>query len=197
MSATEQPPLDEVAVVDRRRMRLTRLGLAVSALALFNVAAYWVAGTATVQSFLASLQGAVYLGAFLLALVANITVLVPIPYNPIIFQMAAAAPLPWLVAICAAAGSVLGETTGYLAGRAGKGAFEDTRFGRWVSKQLTHPVRAFVVIFLVAAPPNPLFDMAGLAAGTLGVRPRIFFTAVFLGRSLRFLLFAWFATRMR
>lgn len=186
---TAEPPVDRAA----RRRSILRLSLGITALLALNIAAYWALDTEPAQRMLAALSSAVYLGAFILAFVANVTVLVPIPYNAIVLQMAGSADLPWLVAICAAAGSVLGETSGFLAGRAGKGAFEGTRFGRWIARQLQHPVRAFGVLVLVAAPPNPAFDVAGLAAGTLGVSWRIFYPAVFLGRLVRFLLFAAFA----
>ena len=177
-----------------RRRRILRLSLGIAALLALNVLAYWALDTPPAQQFLASLSSAVYVGALLLAFLANFTVLVPIPYNAIVLQMMTTADMPWLVAVCAAAGSVVGETSGYLAGRAGKGVFDDTRFGRWMARQLTHPVRAFWVLVLVAAPPNPAFDVAGLAAGTLGVSWRIFYPAVFLGRLVRFLLFAAFAS---
>ena len=170
-----------------------RLAAAVVALAVLNVAAYWAMGTEPVRHAIAALQSAVYLGAFGLAFLSNLTVLIPIPYNAIVLQMMAQAPMPWLVAVCAAAGSVLGETSGFLAGRAGKGSVEGTRFGRWIGRQLTHPARAFITLVLVAAPPNPAFDVAGLAAGTLGVSWRIFYSAVFVGRLIRFMAFVAFA----
>ena len=170
-----------------------RLGLAIVALLALNVVAYWAMGTEPVRDLIAALSSAVYLGAFGLALLSNLTVLIPIPYNAIVLQMIAQAPMPWLVAVCAAAGSVLGETSGFLAGRAGKGSFDGTRFGRWVGRQLAHPARAFVTLVLVAAPPNPAFDVAGLAAGTIGVSWRIFYSAVFLGRLIRFMAFVAFA----
>jgi uncharacterized membrane protein YdjX (TVP38/TMEM64 family) len=84
----------------------------------------------------------------------------------------------------------VGETTAFLVGRAGRGIVEDTRFYRWVKRQLSTPLRAFVVLFLLSAPPNPFFDVAGLTAGTLGVPFSIFFSATFLGRIIKMLVFA-------
>jgi membrane protein YqaA with SNARE-associated domain len=57
---------------------------------------------------------------------------------------------------------------------------------RWVRRQLTHPWRAFFVLVVLAAPPNPLFDVAGLAAGATGVPFWLFFGAVLLARIARF-----------
>jgi membrane protein YqaA with SNARE-associated domain len=45
------------------------------------------------------------------------------------------------------------------------------------------------VLFLLAAPPNPLFDVAGLTAGALGLPFWLFFVAVLLGRMIRMTIF--------
>ena len=86
-----------------------------------------------------------------------------------------------------ALGSVVGEISGYVVGRSGRQAFESTRFSRWIAVQMTHPVRAFVALFALSVPPNPLFDVAGMAAGAFGVPFWIFASAVFCGRFVRML----------
>lgn len=188
-TASSEPP-----VVERRKRSWVRLGAALLALLALNVFAYWLIGLPPVQEFFQGLEGSVFLGSFLLAFFTNFTVAVPIPYNPIILQMMETTSMPWLVAITTAAGATLGETSGFLAGRAGKGTFEGTKFAAWMSKQLAHPMRAFVVLFLVSAPPFPAFDVAGVVSGALGVPVKVFYPAVFLGRLTRFLLFAAFTT---
>lgn len=187
-----EPRADDVA--ERRRHSWVRLAAGIAALVALNLLAYWAFGLPPVQEFFAGLEGSAYAGSFLLALVTNLTVAVPIPYNPIILQMMEASSQPWLIALTTALGATLGETSGYLAGRAGKGSFEGTRFSTWVGRQLEHPVRAFVVLVAVSAPPFPAFDVAGLLSGALGVSPRIFYPAVFLGRFARFLVFAAYVT---
>lgn len=177
----------------RSRSRL-RLACAVLALLGLNVGAYLAMGTAQAQQFIRAWESSAYVGSFMLALITNATVAVPIPYNPIVFQLMQSSQFPWIIAITTAAGATLGETLGYLAGRAGSGIFTGTRFGRWVADQVAHPVRAWIVLFAVSAPPFPAFDIAGLAAGSVGVRAWIFYSAVFTGRLLRFLLFAAWAT---
>jgi membrane protein YqaA with SNARE-associated domain len=187
-----QPLADDLA--ERRRHSWVRLAAGITALVALNIVAYWVFGLPPVQDFFAGLEGSAYAGSFFLALVTNLTVAVPIPYNPIILQMMEASSQPWLIAFTTALGATIGETSGYLAGRAGRGSFEGTRFSTWVGRQLAHPVRAFVVLFAVSAPPFPAFDVAGLLSGALGVSPRVFYPAVFLGRFTRFLVFAAYAT---
>lgn len=184
----------ESPVVERRKRSWVRLGAALLALLALNVLAFWVIGLPAVQEFFQGLEGSVYIGSFLLAFFTNFTVAVPIPYNPIILQMMETTSMPWLVAITTAAGATLGETSGFLAGRAGKGTFEGTKFANWMTKQLSHPVRAFVVLFLISAPPFPAFDVAGVVSGAVGVPAKVFYPAVFLGRLTRFLLFAAFTT---
>lgn len=186
--ALTQPP---VAVAERRRARL-RLAAGLAGLVGLNVLAYWAMGLPAVQDFLTGLQGSVYVGSFLLALLTNATVAIPIPYNPIVVQMMETTSQPWLVALTTAAGATIGETTGYLAGRAGRGTFAGTRFASWMARQLDHPGRAFAVLFAVSAPPFPAFDVAGVVSGALGVPAGVFYPAVFLGRLVRFLLFAAF-----
>jgi membrane protein YqaA with SNARE-associated domain len=131
-----------------------------------------------------------YLAAFGITALANASVVVPIPYPGLIALLARVLGNPWGVALAGAAGSTLGETTAFFVGRAGKTAVEDTRFYRWVKHQLRTPLRAFVVLFLLSAPPNPFFDVAGLTAGSLGVPFWIFAVATFLGRILKMLFFA-------
>lgn len=130
------------------------------------------------------------LGVFVLTALATATIVVPVPYIPIILRIAEQTPdtaTLILIAVAAGAGSVIGEISGYMVGRAGRHAFQDTRMSRWVATQMTHPVRAFGALLVLSAPPNPLFDVAGIAAGTFGVPFWLFATAVFLGRMLRML----------
>lgn len=189
------PDPAQPTVPRRTRMRAwTRLGVVLALLGALNVGAYLLMGTAAAQAAIADLEGSVFVGSFILAFVTNFTVAVPIPYNPIVLQMMQATDYPWLVAFTTALGATLGETSGYLAGRAGRGSFAGTRFSTWIARQLQHPRRAFWVLLGVSAPPFPAFDVAGLISGAIGVPARIFYPAVFSGRLLRFLVFAGFVT---
>jgi membrane protein YqaA with SNARE-associated domain len=125
-----------------------------------------------------------YIGVFFVSLVANATVVIPVPYFGVIARLAQDLNFAGVV-LAGALGSVIGESVAFFVGRTGRQAVNDTRFYRWVQRQLQHPLRAFVVLFLLAAPPNPAFDVAGLTAGALGLPFWLFFTAVFLGRIIR------------
>ena len=167
--------------------------LALLVIGTLNVLVYLALASERGQSFLNWLNELVYLGAFGLALVANLTVLVPIPYNAVILAMTQSAPLPWLIALAAAVGSVMGEVTGFLVGKTGKEVIKDTRFTKWLSGQMQDKRKAAVALYLVSLPPNPAFDVAGLTAGATGVKFRFFAFWVFLGRFTRFMLFAFVA----
>jgi membrane protein YqaA with SNARE-associated domain len=131
-----------------------------------------------------------YLGVFLVTLIANATTIVPVPYIAIVACIAGQSDNLALVALAGASGSALGESVAFFIGRSGRAIAEETRFYGWVKRQLRHPWRAFAVLFGLSAPINPAFDIAGLAAGALGVPYWLFFTAVFLGRLVRFWLIA-------
>lgn len=131
-----------------------------------------------------------YLAAFGITALANASVVVPVPYPGLIALLASVMNDAVGVSIAGAAGSTVGETTAFFVGRAGRRVIEDTRFGRWLQRELRTPLRAWIVLFLLSAPPNPFFDVAGLTAGSLGVSFPIFFTATFAGRIIKLLFFA-------
>jgi membrane protein YqaA with SNARE-associated domain len=126
-----------------------------------------------------------YVGVFLITLIANATTFVPVPYYSVVARIAAQSDNLALVIVAGALGSTVGESVAFFIGRSGRGLIADTRLYRWVDRQLRHPWRAFAVLFALAAPPNPAFDVAGLAAGALGLPYWMFFIAVFLGRLIR------------
>ncbi|MSQ37042.1 MAG: DedA family protein [Chloroflexi bacterium] len=132
-----------------------------------------------------------YPGVFLLTFFANASVVVPVPYVPIVLRVADAAPSAALVVAAAAAGSMLGESVSYFVGRAGKQIVSGSRIYRALERLVHRPVLAGILLFLLAAPLNPFFDIAGLAAGALGLRYGIFAAAVFLGRLTRFAVIVW------
>jgi membrane protein YqaA with SNARE-associated domain len=62
---------------------------------------------------------------------------------------------------------------------------ERTSFYEWVHRQMQHPWRAPLVLFLLSAPPNPFFDVAGIIAGAVGIPVWVFAISVFLARIVR------------
>jgi len=137
---------------------------------------------------LQGLQAYGYPGIFLFSILANATILVPVP--GVIFTSAMGAVFnPLWVSIAAGAGAALGELSGYLAGFSGQAVVEDSkrydRVVRWMEKygELTTLVLAFI--------PNPLFDLAGLIAGLLKMPVWKFLLYCTIGKILKMMMFAY------
>jgi len=175
------PPNPSRATRWRKWISPILLGLLVTAA---NVGIYWLNIDYRIFGAYA------YLGVFIVTLIANATTIVPVPYITIVACIAGQSDSLVLVALAGALGSALGESVAFFIGRSGRAIAEETRFYGWVKRQMQHPWRAFAVLFGLSAPINPAFDIAGLAAGALGVPYWLFFTAVFLGRLIRFWLLA-------
>ena len=129
-----------------------------------------------------------YPGLFLLSILANATIILPAPGIALTFT-AGAIFSPLLVALTAGAGATLGELTGYLAGFSGQGVVQNSdlyhRIEAWTSRY------GGPAILLLAFIPNPFFDLAGAAAGALGMPVFQFLLWAFIGKVLKMLLFAY------
>ncbi len=129
-----------------------------------------------------------YPGIFLVSLLANATLILPVP--GVLFTSAMGAVFnPFWVAIAAGTGAALGELSGYLAGFSGQGIVERTqwseRFERWMRKY--GPITILVLSFV----PNPLFDVAGITAGILKMPLWQFLLFSWIGKVLKMLLFSY------
>ena len=134
-----------------------------------------------------------YPGIFIISIIANATIIIPIPGILITTAMGAVFN-PLGVALTAGAGSAIGELTGYLAGFGGQVIIEKKdwyeRVMNWMKKY------GDVTIFTLSLIPNPLFDLAGMAAGTLKLPVWRFLLACFLGKFVKMLIFAYFGARV-
>ncbi|MFQ5934459.1 MAG: YqaA family protein [Dehalococcoidia bacterium] len=138
-----------------------------------------------------------YPGVFVVTLIANSSVILPTP--GFLAVIAAGAVLnPFLVALSGAGGMTLGELSGYLIGRGGRELttreFEtDPKSSTgwlWRTQRLVDRW-GMVGIVILAALPNPLFDVAGIAAGAAKMGVIRFLLATFIGRIIRTLLLAY------
>ena len=130
-----------------------------------------------------------YLGVFFMNVVASATLVVPIPGLPLTIG-AALVWNPVLVALAGAAGSAVADTAGYLIGASSnKAVAARLAHQKWyapIERWMEH--RGFTTLFLFAAIPNPLFDVAGLVAGSMGYSFRRFVVACWLGKITKYLL---------
>ena len=133
---------------------------------------------------LASLAGYGYFGIFLINLLGSATIIVPAPSLVATF-IGGSIYNPLLVGIFSGVGASIGEITGYLAGYGGSAMITDhkhfKRIERWMGKN------GFVTILVLAIIPNPIFDFSGIFAGATGYSFKKFFTAVLIGKTLRFI----------
>ena len=125
-----------------------------------------------------------YVSAFVVATIANASVILPIPYYPLIIRLSQTFNV-WGVILTAASGSVIGELISFFIGRTSHAVIRETQFSNWIERQIRVPCRVGPLLFGLAAIPNPAFDIAGLLAGALDVSVRMFVTSVFLGRIVR------------
>ena len=150
-----------------------------------NILAYWRLSSPAGQAVLFRLREYAVLGVFAVMLIANATIVVPVPWPAVLVPIAQQSDNLAFVLLAGALGSAIGESVAFFVGRSGRGAVEDTRFYRWIQRQLHHPLRAGVVLFVLAAPPNPLFDVAGLTAGAMGLPFWLVFCTVVAARIIR------------
>ena len=137
---------------------------------------------------LVALRGYGYLGVFMIGLLGNATVILPVPSLAVVFAGGSVLN-PLLVGLTAGVGEPIGELTGYLAGYGGRAVLPE---GRAVAR-LEHFMKnhGFLTVFVLAAIPNPLFDLAGILAGVLQFPVRRFLLACWLGKSLKAILVAY------
>lgn len=132
-----------------------------------------------------------YLMVFVVALVANVTVMAPVPIAVSIMITVAQNWNPALAALAAALGGTLGELSGYYAGYAGRKiaiANDFVSFDRvegWIARW-----GAWAIVFLAFQPVVP-FDVGGLIAGAAKMPLRKFLPALFAGKFPKYLLLAY------
>lgn len=132
-----------------------------------------------------------YAGIFAITVLSNATVFLPVPGVAVVFAMGAIFN-PWIIAIVAGCGAALGETSGYLLGFSGQGLAERSeRYERILAWLRSNDRWTGWAILVLAAIPNPFFDLAGIAAGTLKIPLWRFLVFCTAGSILKMLAFAF------
>jgi len=147
--------------------------------------------TATIIAFQGQLRALArygYVGVFLISALGNATVVLPVPSLAVVFAGGGVLN-PLLVGLIAGLGEPLGELTGYMAGYGGSAIIEDS--ARFERIQIEMRRRGFLTLFVLSAIPNPLFDLAGIAAGMLHFPVGRFLLACWLGKTLKALVIAY------
>jgi uncharacterized membrane protein YdjX (TVP38/TMEM64 family) len=142
----------------------------------------------SIRDQVAGLGALGYPGIFLISLLAYATVLLPAPGVALVFTMGAVFD-PFWIAIAAGAGAALGEFSGYLAGYGSQLVVERVAFYNRLTKWMQ--VNGPITILILAAIPNPFFDLAGIAAGALKMHPVKFLFWVWIGVTIKMFLFSY------
>ncbi|MBN1995451.1 MAG: VTT domain-containing protein [Anaerolineae bacterium] len=175
----------------RQRRRLTFwqiLGRAIAVLSALGITVAIVLLAPKIQEY----RSTGYFAVFLISLIANATIILPVPALAVTFSMGATLHWP-LVGLVAGIGEALGESTGYLAGYGGRAVIENrqlyTRMQYWMENH------GMLTVFGLSAIPNPLIDLAGITAGASGYGFHKFLFAAWLGKTLKTMIFAWAGTQ--
>ncbi len=130
-----------------------------------------------------------YVGLFLVNVIGAASILLPSPAAASVFgggallQNLLGIPAFVWVGMVAGLGEAIGEFSGYAAGYGGRLMVERRpiyeRIHRWMDSHGT------ITMFLMSTVPNPLFDVAGLAAGAVQMPMRRFFLAVLAGKVIK------------
>lgn len=128
-----------------------------------------------------------YAAVFLVGLVSNATLILPVPGLAVSSVMGGVFN-PWIVGLVGGVGQALGELTGYLAGYSGQALVDGNptyaRLTRWMQRY------GVWTIFVLAVIPNPVFDLGGMAAGTLRFPLWKFLASCTAGKVLKNIAFA-------
>ena len=132
-----------------------------------------------------------YLIVFAVTLVANATVIAPIPIAVTIMITVAQNWNPLLTALAAALGGSIGELTGYFAGYAGRKVAASNsivsmkKIEGWVNRW-----GPWAIAFLAFQPILP-FDVGGIAAGAARMPLVKFFPALFAGKLPKYIILVY------
>ena len=179
---------DEKAATGQRR----RLGWRLEYTVLLAVAVLMSAFTVAffyLSADISNLRTYGYAGLFVINLIGSASILLPSPASASVVGGGAlladflGVPAFLWVGVVAGLGETVGEFSGYAAGYGGRIIVERRpeyrRIHTWMQR---HGV---ITMFLMSIVPNPLFDLAGLAAGAVQMPLPRFLSAVLGGKVIK------------
>jgi membrane protein YqaA with SNARE-associated domain len=193
--SSDEPALGELAlpIAEEKKRLFWRADFALLAASMLVVTALAFAFFYFDVNF-AQLRTYGYVGVFAVSLIGSASIFLPTPSIAAVFGGGAmlhpvlGIPAPIVVGVVAALGETLGEFTGYAAGYGGGSVIRERPF--YQSLQQWMHKNGSVVMFVFAAVPNPLFDVAGTIAGAVRMPLWKFFVAVLLGKTLKDIVIA-------
>lgn len=137
------------------------------------------------------LQNVGYAGVLAVNVIGSASVIVPVPGLAVV---CGAAPgdvglNAMLLGLAGGFGSTVGELSGYLAGYGGNQFVQRSRhYERFRQLVISN---GGLALFVLSVVPNPLFDIAGIAAGSLRYPLRKFLCYVLAGKVIKFVVVAY------
>jgi membrane protein YqaA with SNARE-associated domain len=163
-----------------RRLRIVQVLTVIAILAALGAALYF-------RDRLQELKPYGYAAVFLVGLVSNATLILPVPGLAISSVMGGVLN-PWIVGLVGGVGQALGELTGYMAGYSGQTWVDENptynRLTQWMQQY------GVLVIFVLAIVPNPIFDLGGIVAGALRLPLWKFLMSCTAGKVIKNIIFA-------
>jgi len=126
-----------------------------------------------------------YLGAFIISVILNATIILPVGNMAILMAVGATMPSPAIVGLVGGLGAAIGEMTGYIAGRSGRDLLAKSKMYNRVEGWLRR--WGMLPIFVFSMVPF-FFDVVGIAAGALRVPLWRFFVPCWLGRTILYVV---------
>jgi membrane protein YqaA with SNARE-associated domain len=151
-------------------------------LAIFLAVIGVVAGAFLLQDRL-TLAQAGYAGIGLAALIASAGLILPVPALAAVCASSVFLN-PLFIGLIAGVAETVGELTGYFLGYSGRGVVSQGRLYRRLEGWMRR--RGWLLLFLVALVPNPVFDLVGVTAGALRYPLGSFLGVVLVGKLIKF-----------
>lgn len=129
-----------------------------------------------------------YGGVALASLVASAGLIIPVPALGAVCAGGVFLN-PVLLGLIAGTSETVGELTGYFLGYSGRDVAVRTRLYNRLEPLVLK--RGWLPLFLVSLVPNPIFDIIGIAAGALRYPLWGFLGVVWMGKSIKFITFAY------
>lgn len=129
-----------------------------------------------------------YAGIAIASIIASAGFIIPVPALATVCSTSTTLN-PLYIGLIAGSGEALGELTGYFLGFSGRGVIHRNNF--YLRLETWMRQRGWLVLFLVSLIPNPFFDIIGVAAGALRFPIWGFLLVVWVGKLIKFIVFAY------
>lgn len=181
-------PEEETTTTRRRRWMLLRLEyiLLIAVVVIMTIFAF---AFFYFQVEVSRLKDYGYLGVFIINFIGAASMILPTPAaasvvgGGAILNSYLGIPTFVLVGVVAGLAEALGEFTGYAAGYGGRIIIQQRPEYQWLQRWMER--RGVLVMFVMSVIPNPLFDIAGAAAGVVRMPLGRFFLAVLVGKIIK------------